>query len=123
MGNDEVLSGAELATIAHDYWLPDDRDERWVAFGAVDRMMRAGGAAAVAMVVALGSDPNADVVRIGAGALEDLLNWHGVAVAEQLDEAMVREPWLRDALAITRVHGVQLDLRPDQTLVEWFDCR
>lgn len=123
MGNDEVLSHAELAAIAHDYWLPDNRDERWVAYGAVDRLTRAGGADAVAMVVALGRDPNADMGSLGAGALEDLLNRHGVAVAEQLDEAMVREPWLRHALGITRVHGFQLDLRPDQTLVDWFDCR
>jgi hypothetical protein len=60
---------------------------------------------------------------LAAGPIEDLINWHGAAVADELDVAMKREPKLRVALGsgIRLRAGVELDLPLELNLRDWYD--
>ena len=82
--------------------------------------MRTGGVAAVNLIESLARHaPNdAALFKLGAGPLEDLVNWHGRHLAAELDAALDREPRLRLAVPMVRVGREQLE--SDVSFVKFF---
>ena len=82
--------------------------------------IRAGGPEAVDAVVALAAAAPTDEALsfLGAGPLEELVNWHGVSLMDELDRALDAEPRLCVALSYVRV-GVET-LTPETRLSDFF---
>ena len=103
--------------LAAHYWANDDDGAAWAR---VDDTVRDGGGEAVALVELLAATaPDEESLgRLGAGPLEDLVRWHGVALARQLDAASGRQPRLRAALGFVRV-GTE-HLNAGESLADFF---
>jgi hypothetical protein len=97
------------------YWA-DDEDAR----NEVENAIRRGGPDAVALIeqLAASAPDAASLGSLGAGPLEDLVRWEGLALAAQLDAALEREPKLRQAVRYLRV-GVE-QLEEDVSFVRFF---
>lgn len=110
-------SETDLTTerFAKAYWSGDDSAD----FATRDSI-RTGGVAAVNLIESLARHaPNdAALGNLGAGPLEDLVNWHGRHLAAELDAALDREPRLRLAVPMVRVGPEQLE--SDVSFVKFF---
>jgi hypothetical protein len=104
-------------SVVRPYWAGDD--DGW-AYGAIDSVMRAGGPDAVRVIEMLAAGaPDTDALRkLGAGFLEDLVRWHGLALAAELGAALERQPRLRVAVSVVRV-GVE-QLESDSSFVRFY---
>ncbi|MFI5282227.1 MAG: hypothetical protein ACHQ0J_03765 [Candidatus Dormibacterales bacterium] len=96
----------EDTDLADAYW---GRSE--AAHNRVENAIRAGGRAAVLLLeqLAAAAPDEAALCSLGAGPLEDLVRWEGVALADELDSALERQPKLRVALRCVRVGVETLD--------------
>ena len=99
--------------------VPSGEDDEALAW-EVNRRSRDGGPDAVNLLAALaGAAPDEESLGfLGAGPLEELVNFHGLRLAEELDEALDREPKPRTALSYVRV-GVE-DLDSTTRLTDFF---
>lgn len=88
---------------------------------AVNAAMRGGGVDAVRTLAALAESAPSDraLCWLGAGPLEDLIRWHGIVLMDELDEALDREPRLREALSCVRLGHEHLSA--DTRLRDVFD--
>jgi Family of unknown function (DUF6869) len=109
-------SDAELRQLIAGYWKyyalsTGDRRERleadqWFwAWEEVERAVRAPSANVFPVLIALvESAANDDALAyVGAGPLEDLINWHGAQFLDQIEESARRDRAFRTALATVRV--------------------
>lgn len=98
--------------LARRFWDARAGDEgNGIAYAEVDHVMRRGGGEAVKLLVELASAaPDEESLgSLGAGWFEDLVRWHGVPLAAELDAAMDREPKLRKAVTYVRLGVEQLE--------------
>ncbi len=106
----------ELQQLIARYWKnyalsTGDRQERleadqWFwAWEEVDRAVRAPSANVFKVIIALVESAATDgaLAYIGAGPLEDLINWHGAKLLDQIEESARRDRAFRRALATVRV--------------------
>jgi hypothetical protein len=101
---DRVTTDIELVTAYLNYFKSRDKELSW-SWERVDELLRAdpdNGWALTLKLLAAASD-DAALAYVAAGPLEDLLNWHGVAVIDRV-EAHARKD-ARFRLALTRVWG------------------
>ena len=110
------LPNVDESVLRH-YW---DGDNDGQAHAAIDRAMRDGGPDAVRVIemLAAGAPDTDALLNLGAGFFEDLVRWHGLALAGELDAALEREPRLRVAVTAVRV-GVER-LESDASFVRFF---
>src|SRR5881409_316979 len=114
-GTDWSESDLTTERFARAYWSGDDS-----ADVATRDSIRTGGVAAVNLIESLARHaPNdAALGNLGAGPLEDLVNWHGRHLAAELDAALDSEPRLRLAVPMVRVGPEQLE--SDVSFVKFF---
>lgn len=112
---------APPAPIPARYWPGETEpaeatDYEWSEW-EVSSIIKSGGIEAVALLADLAAAAPTDAALgyLGAGPVEDLVNWYGTAVAHGLDAAIRREPRLALALDGVRVGTEELD--PTTSLV------
>jgi hypothetical protein len=89
--------------IAAAYWGGSD-----AAHDRVANVIRTGGRPAVLLLEQLATTAPDEMAlgTLGAGPFEDLVRWEGLALADELDAALERQPRLRTAVRFVHV-GVE----------------
>jgi hypothetical protein len=107
---EDLLGLAAMANQGPDlvaaYWQESDdaRAQVW-------RAMKTGTSDAVILLerLAAAAPDDSALGALGAGPFEDLVNWHGLPLMDELDAALEREPRLRTAVRYVRVGVEQLE--------------